>query len=216
MNHSQPDASPDQGNSIPNKRAELVAKPDAEIIAKGEAQTAAIAAVHERSVAAEIDLKTMTELVMDKADIEAGTCFGIHVPEAMLPVEVAKLLCQIKNEKGLPLEKMPDALIGKMLSARIREISDIEAADSKVQTTDRYARWLSQFDSNAEAVTEADTLDTGSNPKIEAMKQRLLGFRRVLQIAEKNKADAQRITDAMNVLDFGNRAPEPMEKNRLK
>jgi len=210
MSNSQPNASPDYHHGAPNKHSELAETPEAEITAKGEAQTAAIAAAHERGLAAEADLQVMTEHVMDKADLEAGICFGVRVPNAMLPVEVAKLLCQIKNEKGLPVEKMPDVLIGKMLSTKISETSDIEVADSKVQATDRYARWLGQFDSNVEAAMAADTLDSGGNPKIEAMKRRLLGFQQILQIAEKNKADGKRIADAMNVLDFGDSAPEPL------
>ena len=146
-------------------------KPVSEVQAKGEAQAAAVAAARETGEIAESDLQAMTKHVMDKADLEAGTCFGVPVPEDMLPVEVARLLCQLKAEKGLSIKNLPDVVIGPLLkiklvgaSSAMEERAEDEAeTETKIETTDNYAEWRAQFSTSAEVVLATDTLDSGGS-----------------------------------------------------
>ena len=207
MNQSHPGATPERPGDIPGGEIERIATPDSEVQAQGAAQSAAAAAVREAGDTAESELQAMTEHVMDKADLEAGTCFGIPVPDNMLPVEVARLLCQLKAEKGLPIETLPDAMVGPLLKVKITELAEVEVSNRKVETTDRYAEWRERFATNSEAILAADTLDTGGNEKLEAVKQRLLAFRRILVIAKRNETDAEIVTARLAQVDLS----DPLE-----
>ncbi|MFK7966949.1 MAG: hypothetical protein AB8C46_23565 [Burkholderiaceae bacterium] len=218
MNQTHPGAAPDRSEDVAGSGVERADTPETDVQAKGEAQAAAVAAAREAGDIAEGDLQAMTEHVMDKADLEAGTCFGVPVPEDMLPVEVARLLCQLKAAKGLPLENLPDAMVGPLLLAKIDNSGDLEQADNteaiakgRVETTDNYADWRAQFSTNAEAVLAVDTLETGGNPKLEAVKQRLLGFRRILTVVQQvgNEADTAIVTARLAQVDLTN-PPEPI------
>ena len=89
--------------------------------------------------------------------------FGVPVPEDMLPVEVARLLCQLKAEKGLPIENLPDAMIGPLLRLKLSEVKEVEITEEKKELRDDYAEWRAQFSTSAEVVLATDTLDSGGS-----------------------------------------------------
>ena len=110
MTDTVPGASPDRAvtkNAGPAERATTL---EAEVQAKGAAEAAAMAEARETGEAVEADLQAMTDFVMGKADLDAGTCFGIAIPEGMLPIELAKMLCGIDDdgefrERHVPLRR---------------------------------------------------------------------------------------------------------------
>jgi len=209
MNRDHPGAAPNCPDEAFVKGTERLQISATEVQAKGEAEAAAVIAAREAEEVAEADLQAMTEHVMDKTDADAGTCFGIPVPNHMLPVEVARILCEIKAEKGLPVETLPDVMVGPMLKLQIDEAAELEAAEAKETSRDSYAEWRAQFSTNTEAVLAADSLETRGDPKLEAERLRLLGFQRILTIAQHNKADGERIAAALNNLDLTNGSSQP-------
>ena len=210
MHQSHPGASPDQSNEAPLNHRFRPAPTDAEIQAKGNAETATVALIKKQGDTAETDVQAMIEHVMDKADLDAGTCFGVLVPNEMLPVGVAKLLCEIKAEKGLPLEKLPDILVGKMLAAKIEEHTNRDSADKTEDIHDSYEKWRKQFGTNVEAIANAHTLDTHGNQKLEKLKDKLLAFQTILTIAQRSKSDVEIITIRLAEVDLSD-PPEPAQ-----
>ncbi len=187
---------------------------DAEIQAKGQAETDSVRAAQAAKEAEVADLEPMMDFVMERSDPEAGTCFGVSVPNDLLPVEVARMLCAIKAEKGLPVEKMPDAFLAKLLAEEIGnseeavlksdEISEVEAEEDQVSA---YNELLASETYKSASNTEKVAMMISHEAVPESEKAKWRPFVKIFDIADQHPDDAPIVRERFNQLDLSQGPP---------
>lgn len=185
------------------------------IEAKGQAETAAVHAAQTAGAAEAADLAPMMEWVMSKADLEAETCFGVPIPDGMLPVELAKLLAQIEADTSLPLETLPDAVVGQLLQTELEirardaaikdQIGAVEASKATLQSYKEAVASVADLPNTEKVSALAD------DPRVpESERGKLQAFARILAISERFPDDVPVIQARVNALDFSDGVPSPI------
>lgn len=213
MNADRPDHQPEAlASSAPEPTD---AKPsDAEIAAKGQAETDSVHAAQAVKEAEVADLEPMLDFVLDRSDMEAGTCFGVDIPEGWLPVEVAQILCKMKAEKGLPVEKMPGAFLAKFLIEEIansvtgtENAADAETESAKEESEAGYQSLLRSPEYQNASNTDKVALMVSHEAVPESEKAKWRPFAKILSIADQHPEDAPIVRDRFNQLDLSQGPP---------